>query len=517
MLKGSKRRIALVLVIGLLFVLLLGALDASYTRAQIPQTTNQLAERSPRTLHAPRPSDNPQHHMSQPPPPSLPQVGFQRTFWILDQYGYLTGTAPPGHYTNELATLLAAGEHGAVFFTNGCIDILGEVQATDRAVTLSQVFDTTIYPCVTDLAGHPDGTTGDIDGDPRIYILVSEQIVSYYSQTNELPNGFLSPYSNECEMFYLYYQTNLERVAAHEFHHLVWFNNEVDEQQFAIEGLARYAEYYAGYFAAQSNLSAGGSDFLAHPDDSLLYWNTFSEDGRPTIIDYAGAYLLTAYIAEIYGVDILRNLIHEPTDGARGIETTLHAAGYSIAFNDLYLDWITTLTINQRGFADNRYGYRNIDARITSYGDVTLPHFEEAFDLHYYGTTVHRISSPSDGLVIRIQKQVENTVGFIVAFHDALGWHVQQHMIPEGVTLFTEIPVGIGIDDVYIITSFMLANTPNPSRAVGLGPTIPITLTITSILPPIVLPIATLLVLIVLSIAFIIYFCKIKHVRPTPR
>jgi hypothetical protein len=318
-------------------------------------------------------------------------------------------------------------------------------------------------------------------------------------------------------MFYLYYQTNLESVATHEFHHLVWFNNEVDEQQFAIEGLACYAQYYAGYFAAHTNLSSYGFFFFDHPDDSLFYWNTFSEDGRSVAIDYAGAYLLAAYIAEQYGVDILRNLIHEPTDGGAGIETTLHAAGYPIAFNDLYLDWITTLTINQLGFANNRYGYRNIDARITSYGNVTLPHFEEAYDLHYYGTTVHRISSPSDGLAIRIHKPVVNTVGFIVAFHDALGWHVQQHLIPEGVTLFTEIPVGIGIDDVYLITSFMFANTPNPSRAVGLGPTIPITLTITSILPPIIFPIATLLVLIVLSIALIIYFCKIKYARLTPR
>jgi hypothetical protein len=429
----------------------------------------------------------------------------------------MTEPGRPDRYTNELATLLAAGEHGAVFFTNGCIDILGEFQATNRAVTLSQAFDTTIYPRVTDLAGHPDGTTGDIDGDPRIYILVSEQRVSYYGEANEFPSGLISQYSNECEMFYLYYQTNLESVAAHEFHHLIWFNNEVGEQQFTIEGLACYAQYYAGYFAAQSNLSSGGLDFLDHPDDSLLYWNTFSEDGRPARIDYAGAYLLIAYIAEQYGVDILRNLIHEPTDGARGIETTLQAAGYSIAFNDLYLDWITTLTINQLGFADNRYGYRNIDARITSYGNVTLPHFEEVYDLHFYGTTVHRITSPTDGLNIRIHKPVQNTVGFIVAFHDALGWHVQQHLIPEGVTLFTETPIGIGIDDVYIITSYMLANTPNPTWAVGLGPTIPITLSITSIPPPLILPIANVIAFIVLSVALIIYFIKTKHERSTPR
>ncbi|MFW9905256.1 MAG: hypothetical protein ACFFFH_13030, partial [Candidatus Thorarchaeota archaeon] len=153
------------------------------------------------------------------------EVGTQRTFWVWDF------TAQTYYETN--ATIVARGEYCYIYMEGSCISEMGKTAAITQSETLCDEFDNIIYPRVTDLAGHPNGTVGDIDGDPRIVILVSHEFTSYYSQTNE---QFLD-YSNLCEMFYIYHELYnwpdlLLRTIAHEFHHLIWFNNEMDEPQF---------------------------------------------------------------------------------------------------------------------------------------------------------------------------------------------------------------------------------------------------------------------------------------------
>ena len=116
----------------------------------------------------------------------LQKVGCQRTFWIWD---FTTLT----HYEIN-ATILAIGKYSYIFMENSCISGLGESVAIVQSETIRDEFDNTTYPRVTDLAGHPNGTLGDIDGDPRIVILLSDNEMSYYSQRNEQS----SEYSNEC-------------------------------------------------------------------------------------------------------------------------------------------------------------------------------------------------------------------------------------------------------------------------------------------------------------------------------
>lgn len=419
-------------------------------------------------------------------------VGYQRTFWVQNFTDFT-------HYIVS-ATLLASGEFSAIFITNACITIVGEATAIEYAENIREEFDTTIYPRITDLAGHPNGTLGDIDGDQRIVILVSQNLVSYYSQANELPISPSNPNSNECEMFYLYYWTWLLPTLAHEFHHLIWFNTEMDEQQFALEGLATYAQYYAGYLGPYDNLDLRVPVFLTHPEDSLLYWNGFNEEGLSSSIDYGGAYLFAFYIAEQYGVDILRNLISEPTDGPEGIEATLQAAGYALTFNDLYLDWITAVTVDELGFSNNRYGFEDLDARISHYTPVILPHHQQSLSLRYYGIHVHKITSPSDTFSVQIHKVSNVTIGLSTAYHDTHGWHVRQHILTDGQTTFTDNIAASGIDEAHIITSYLSNSTPPGHREYGLGPSTTIQLTLTTTSPTTRNPIGTLGVIVVLGV-----------------
>jgi hypothetical protein len=403
----------------------------------------------------------------------LQEVGCQRTFWIWD---FTTLT----HYEIN-ATILAIGKYSYIFMENSCISGLGESVAIIQSETIRDEFDSTTFPRVTDLAGHPNGTLGDIDGDPRIIILLSHEPICYYSQRNEQ----ILDYSNQCEMFYIYsglfrWHQRLFSAIAHEFHHLIWFNNEMDEPQFILEALAEYAMYHSGYLASSDNLSPRVTDFLSHPEDSLLYFNYDSEEGLTRAIDYGGGYLLAFYIAEHYGVEILQNLITEPADGPQGIESVLKAAGHNITFNDIYLNWITTVTIDELGFNNNLYGFENIDARISRYDLVhELPIANETISLRYYGFHIHKLESPPNNFTIKIKKASNQTIGVSVAFHDAFGWHIHQNLHDEGDTRVTDHLLGNSIDVAYIITSYMLNQTPIVTRPnYGLGPLINLNISI---------------------------------------
>ena len=439
-------------------------------------------------------------------------VGEQRNFWIQDFTDFT-------HYEVH-ATLLAIGDYSAVFITNTCISSVGEGAAIQFAENICDAFDSTIYPKITDLAGHPNGTLGDIDGDPRTVILLSANPVSYYSQYNELPASPSNPYSNECEMVYIYYWTWLLPTIAHEFHHLIWFNTEMDEQQFALEGLATYAEYYAGYLESDENLEPRVPDFLAHPEDSLLYWNGFEDAGLPSAIDYGGAYLFTFYIAEKYGVDILRTLITEPTDGPAGIEATLQAAGHALSFNDLYLDWMTAITLDELGFGNNLYGFEGLDARIHRNLLLPVPSFQYSLSLRYYGSQAYEIMFPSDTTSVRIQKTSNTTIGLSLTVHDAVGWHIRQQILYDEQTNFTDNIEGAGIDALYIIATFLSNTTPPGHREYGLGPSTIIRLTLTTDRPGIlIVDPSTLAIIIFLCAALvgvIIIMIRSRSRKSTP-
>ncbi|MFX0065956.1 MAG: hypothetical protein ACFFC7_27640 [Candidatus Hermodarchaeota archaeon] len=371
--------------------------------------------------------------------------GENRSFWACN--------LETSEYYQLNASILAEGEHSCIYMEEDCIRELGESYAIEQAENLKNEFDQVIFPSITNLAGHPNGTLGDIDNDPRIVILLSRNHANYYSQVNEIIHAF----SNQCEMFYIYYRM-FERdwffpTIAHEFHHLIWFNNEMDEPPFTLEALAQYATYHAGYLDPYNNIVPHATWFFPHPEDSPLYVSSN--------IDYGSGYLFAFYIAEHYGVNILRELIKEPSDGPHGIETTLQDAGYNITFNELYLNWITALTIDETGFQNKLYGFEGIDARMTSYESVyEFPYLSGMISLNSYGFHIHKIDSPPDNFLVQIEKSAVHVIGVSLAVRDKFGWQVQKTLHDEGHSKIIEGFKGNLIEEAYLIISYMLAETP---------------------------------------------------------
>ncbi|MFW9864071.1 MAG: hypothetical protein ACFFET_17410 [Candidatus Thorarchaeota archaeon] len=367
------------------------------------------------------------------------EIGDNRSFWGFDFDEEI-------YYVID-AYLLAIGEHCYIYVENSVIDILGMEEVNTRAALYRDEFDTNIFPRVTDLAGDPDGTLGDIDGDPRIFILITEHRMSYYGQTNEIEGS----YSNMCEMVYIcYYSTDMLSTIAHEFHHLVWFNYEFDEVHFLLEGLAEYASYFAGYFPI-SNMSNRAPYYLNNPHDSLIYFEV-------EVQDYGASYLFAFYLAEQYGVQFLRDLVQHEGDGALGVETALQNAGHDISFNELYLDWMTALTIDEPGFANDRYCLRDMDARIQEYTTIhSLPYQEDGVSLYCYGSAVYQISSPPDAFSVEMSQPNQGVAALSIAYKDAHGWHVQQ-MQRQGRAIVNIS--GDSVDSAYLVASYLYSQTP---------------------------------------------------------
>jgi hypothetical protein len=383
--------------------------------------------------------------------PQIPaqDIGDSRSFWAVD--------FDADEFYMVDAYLIAIGNHCYIYFDDLVISIIGEAEANSRAETYSDEFDNNIYPRVTDLAGDPDGTLGDVDGDPRVYILIVEHRFDYYRQSNEIAGE----HSNLCEMVYICYRSsNPVSTMAHEFHHLVWFNYEFDEVHFILEGVAEYATYYSGYLPV-NNWTSRVQNFLADIDDSFIYFEAEAQD-------YGACYLFAFYLAEQYGVQFLRDLVQHGDDGALGLETTLDVAGHNMSFNELYLDWMTALTIDEQGFADDRYCLHDIDATIQDYTTIeTLPYQDDSLPLYCYGSKVYRLSSPPDSFTIELSQPADGVAGLSVAYRDTHGWHVQQAQ-REG-NLIMNV-TGETIDTAHVIASYLYDETPAGESDFGAGP-----------------------------------------------
>ena len=376
------------------------------------------------------------------------EVGDNKSFWAYD--------FDENEYYFINASLLAIGVYSLVYIEDCLISSLGETEAVNRAELYRDEFDITIYPRVTDIAGHPNGSLGDIDGDPRIYILITNNPMSCYLQSNELD----APHSNMCEMIYIYYYCyDVLETIAHEFDHLIWFNNEFDEVHFLLEGLAEYASFYAGYFPSH-NLSIRAPYFINDIHDSLIYFEVESQD-------YGACYLFAFYLAEQYGVHFLRDLVHQTYDGALGLERALLESGFNITFNELYMDWITALTINENGFADGRFCFRDMDATIQDYTAIGAVPFEDDISLYCYGSKVYRLASSPDNFLVEMTQPGDEVAGISVAYEDSTGWHVEQKQDGGTTTLFIS---GVSINTAYVIVSHLFFDVPDGSIDFGSGP-----------------------------------------------
>jgi len=399
----------------------------------------------------------------------------EKSFWTIQTFNTNDYT-----YIQITATLLAIGNHTYVYVANSIINHVGKSSAQAEAETYRDEFDEVIYPSDTLYFGSPDGNLGDIDGDPKVTILflsLDGDVAGYFNPINE----YVDSNSNQREMIYIdYYMADdlgiqyTFAVITHEFQHLIHFNHDQDELWFIDEGCSEFATYAAGYWAGNDNLTDFAENYFAnYPEDSLLYWNYDSAGGNDVRIDYGGAYLFILYLAEKYGFQIIETLVAETANGAQGVENALIDEEIPLTFNELYLNWITALTIDAPEIGEGLYGFVNLDIQIKHELKISDLPAESNNQLHrYYGIHVTEITAGSDNIFFEISGSDKYAIGFSIAVLDSEGWHISQSISDNSTDSKLEIIQGKDVLRIYVITSLLDPDTPSVDidDQFGLGP-----------------------------------------------
>ncbi|MHA1556101.1 MAG: hypothetical protein ACTSPM_04120 [Candidatus Heimdallarchaeota archaeon] len=389
-------------------------------------------------------------------------LGEQNSFWVFNPN--------TDDYQQSTAKLLSIGQYCYIYVDLVTIGAIGETEAIEISNNYSLEFDSVMYPTNLDLVGHPDGFIGDIDGDPKITVLItpfSYGGVYFYKDDNPT-----HPYSNNREMVYIH--PNLSMLGGygtliHELNHLIWFNHEQDEAIFVLEGTAEYTRYKAGYLndesyiiaqkAANYNLTYRTNDFKTHPESSLLYWDY--DDPILNRASYGRSYMFMLYLSERFGEDFLTDLVTITEDGPAGIETALKNRGLNFSFNEIYLDWITACTIDLVDFSDGKYGYRTADFKIDSVTHISqLPSSSEINQYKLYGFNVKKLNYPPNDFTIKITNPKPFALGVSLIIKDKNGWNITQAIHYDDSDEISLFVSGNEINFAYIITSMISINTP---------------------------------------------------------
>jgi hypothetical protein len=209
-----------------------------------------------------------------------------------------------------------------------------------------------------------------IDNDPRMHIMMVFESswgtsYGYFSNINEFPT-ILEPNSNQKEVFFI----NLGAVRidspafagelGHEYHHLIHWNKDSNEDLWWNEAMSELAIFLAG---AQPKKVRGRNNAVvfsqtpniqltARPDQRL------GDEDLTTFAHYAAERLFAIYLLEQFGPQLIKDIVSNPAPGVMGIREELAKLPDEPSFEDVYASWIIANLINRPNLEEGQFGYQ---------------------------------------------------------------------------------------------------------------------------------------------------------------
>lgn len=313
---------------------------------------------------------------------------------IGDEFTFTVSDDGLGIDYDETFVVVNEGEHGIILITKDAYDSfdgyyhfanpIGDDSEpwlrSEDLLTPAQLqylldqFDTVIYPTNTTIYGEPEPRG---DEGQKVWILIfnirddayynpeaESYIAGYFSASESAENNKNIMHIDTYDWAnrtgpgvsrpYLY-----EGVFAHEFQHMIHFDQDPDEQEWVDEGMADLAGFFCGYGHSSGHIAYY---MVYHPFTSLTFWGSGLED-------YGASYLFQLYLYEKYGgADFISALVQEQANGIEGIENTLAAFGYDETFGEIFDDWTIANYLDDTRKND-LYGYNSLDiGTIDSWG-----------------------------------------------------------------------------------------------------------------------------------------------------
>lgn len=299
-------------------------------------------------------------------PPSLPSgpfnVGDQKQFWAINN-----DNNQPFQVT---ATVQYRTDHSYFWIENGTRFNQNELR------NLAETFEDSIYPQTREFFGSEN--TPGIDEDPRIHILLTGGIgnsVAGYFSSGDAVHPLVYQYSNAHEMFV--FNADVIRLRspstygtlAHEFQHMIHWQQDVNEHSWMNEGFSVLAEFLLGYPVGFDR------SFANNPDLQLTDW-----PDQNTIPHYGAGFMFLNYFLNRFGEEATRELVRNPLNGMESVEDVLRNInatdplnGQPITATDFFVDWTVTNYLKDNRVADGRYTYTNYPSAptVSESGSIT--------------------------------------------------------------------------------------------------------------------------------------------------
>ncbi len=240
------------------------------------------------------------------------------------------------------------------------LTVANKNEINNKLYDLGNEFEYRIYPILTQSFGFEDNP--GIDNDSRILVVLHKMksTIGGYMQTEDNYSSQIYSRSNEGQIIYLnadnilpLSSNNLNYHLAHEFMHLITLKQNPNEEIWLNEARAEYTEILLGYEKdwTNSNLQRRVQQFLNNTNISLLSWDN-------TNYDYAKVNLLTQYLVEHYGINILVDSLHSFQFGVNAINYALQKNGFSEDFSDIFMNWLIANVVNDCSVSE-KYCYKN--------------------------------------------------------------------------------------------------------------------------------------------------------------
>ncbi len=268
----------------------------------------------------------------------------------------------------------------------------------------ADLFEKHTYPTNREFFGS-EWTPG-VDNDPHLSILharnLGDTVAGYFSSPDSYVRAVRSD-SNEMEMFYI----NIENVTigddfyngvlAHEFQHMIHWNNDRNEATWLNEGCSEMAMELNNRAYPGGNYDVGGSEYayLRRPDTQLTTWPEGSAGDASA--NYGGAYLFMSYFLDQFGEDATKALVGHTENSMESVDLVLSEnLGLSLTHADVFANWTIANLLDNATFDAGQYGYKDITVsppRIdTTYRMRTTP-FTNRSAVNQYGVDYIKVES----------------------------------------------------------------------------------------------------------------------------
>ena len=293
-------------------------------------------------------------------------------FWIWD-----LGVMPPRD-TQICASKRGEGEHAHVWVEDEqwgpTVDQLGVDEILRRwdveTPAESVAPDQGIFEILTGVFGEPPDV---FDEDPKINILLygmepfgTTEFDGYFRSTDMTAGST----SNRREMIHINTLTGrfisspyMIGVMAHEFHHMLQWRLDAEEETWLSESFSELAMILTGYL---TDLPAANS-WSRNPRDPLLV------DGVGNPVNYGAAFLFGAYLYDRLSAAGVADLVADTADGAASVETAVRRVEADATFVGFFAEFAAAILVDDESLGDGRYGFLLVDPSKPTPAAVGFP------------------------------------------------------------------------------------------------------------------------------------------------